>query len=66
MDSTRKHWVEATGPQGDGYYCEECNYFVKKGMPLSERCPACRKEMSQNVMQLTLLDKENQDESVRN
>ena len=58
MDGNRKHWVEATGAQGDGYCCEECNYFVRKGEPLSERCPACRSVMSQQVKQLTLLPDE--------
>ena len=55
MDANRKHWIEVTGVRGDGYVCEECNYFVRKGEPLSERCPACRSVMSQEVKQLTLL-----------
>lgn len=55
-NSKRWHWIEVTGIRGDGFVCEECNYFVRKGEPLTERCPACRSEMSQQVLQLTLLN----------
>lgn len=56
MGNIFKHWIEVTGIRGDGFVCEECNYFVRKGESLTERCPACRSEMSQQVLQLTLLD----------
>ena len=46
-DLIKAHWQK----KERGYHCTGCNYMLPKGEPFKERCPACRKHMSQHVVE---------------